>query len=481
MNLNAYEAVIGLEVHAELKTQSKIFCSCSTAFGGAANTQCCPICMGLPGAMPSLNRRAVELAVMAGILLHCKIAPISRIDRKQYFYPDLPKAYQISQGDFPLCRNGYLEFEAGGKLCRVGIARIHIEEDAGKLMHLSDRSLVDYNRCGIGLIEIVSEPSLRSGEEAAQYLKALRSLLSACEISDCKMQEGSLRCDVNVSVRKKGSDTLGVRTEIKNLNSFAFVQKAIDYEFCRQCELLEQGKPMVAETRRFDPAIGKTYVMRTKETVSDYRFLVEPDLLPIAVSDQDIERIAREIPELPQARSERLIREFDIRKGDADVLVSDPMLADYFETVAKHTNFSGTALNLILGELLRMNEGDAFSTPILPSRLAELADFLGEGTINHSTAKKLLGRLSTADFDLASVIKSENLGQIRDEATLQAVVREVLLKNARAVNDYRGGKTAALRALQGQAMAKTAGRADPVLLERLLLAALQEESNEKGE
>lgn len=480
MRFEEYEAVIGLEVHAELKTNSKVFCTCSTAFGASPNTQCCPVCMGLPGAMPMLNRRAVELAVMAGVLLNCKIAPVSRIDRKQYFYPDLPKAYQISQGDIPLCRNGYLELEVGTQKKRVGIARIHIEEDAGKLIHEGSNSLIDYNRCGIGLIEIVSEPSIRSGEEAATYLRTLRALLSACAISDCKMQEGSLRCDVNISVRKKGSQAFGVRTEIKNLNSFAFVQKAIDHEFVRQCELLETGGAVEAQTRRFDPATGKTYVMRSKESVSDYRFLIEPDLLPISISEEEIAQIATQIPELPSARSARLCQSFGIRKADADILVSDVLLADYFEAVAKDTKAPVIALNLLLGEVLRMSEGELFSTPIPPHRLGALATLLDAGTINHSTAKKLLSRLAVSDFDPIDVIEKEGLAQIRDESVLRAVLDEVLALNVRAVNDYKNGKTAAMRALQGQAMAKTAGRADPVLLEKLLLIALRE-TIEKGE
>lgn len=476
MRFAEYEAVIGLEVHAELKTKTKVFCACSTAFGASPNTQCCPICMGLPGAMPMLNRRAVELAVMAGVLLHCRIAPVSRIDRKQYFYPDLPKAYQISQGDIPLCQNGYLEIEVGDQKKRVGIARIHLEEDAGKLIHEGNESLIDYNRCGIGLIEIVSEPSMRSGEEAATYLRTLRSLLSACAISDCKMQEGSLRCDVNVSVRKKESLAFGVRTEIKNLNSFAFVQKAIDYEFFRQCEILEMGGTVEPETRRFDPATGKTLVMRSKESVSDYRFLIEPDLLPIRIAREEVLQIANQIPELPNARSERLAQSLGIRKADADILVSDVLLADYFEAVAAQTQAPVIALNLLLGEVLRMSEGESFSTPILPHRLGELATLLDAGTINHSTAKKLLSRLASSDFSPADAIEREGLAQIRDEAVLGAVLDEVLSSNARAVNDYKNGKTAAMRALQGQAMAKTAGRADPVLLEKLLLSALNQET-----
>lgn len=474
MKYAEYEAVIGLEVHAELKTESKIFCTCSTAFGAEPNTQVCPICMGLPGAMPRLNRRAVELAIMAGLVLHCKISPISRMDRKQYFYPDLPKAYQISQGDQPLCKNGYLDVEANGETLRVGIHRIHIEEDAGKLLHTDGETLVDYNRCGIGLIEIVSEPSIRSGEVAAAYLRALRSILSACNVSDCKMQEGSMRCDVNVSVRKKGSDAYGVRTEIKNLNSFAFVQKAIDYEFARQCELLSKGETVLSETRRFDPSMGKTYSMRSKESVSDYRFLVEPDIPLIAVTPEDIERIASEIPELPRERMERLCRSYGMRMADADILVSLPLLADYYEAVAEKTRAPLVALNLILGELLRANEGESFSTPVRTERLAELCDLLQDGVINHSTAKKLLIRLQSADLDLTETVEREQLTQIRDENAIRVILSQILEANPRAVNDYRNGKRAAMRALQGQAMAKTAGRADPVMLERILISLLDE-------
>jgi len=480
MNYTEYEAVIGLEVHAELKTNSKIFCSCATTFGAEPNTQVCPVCMGLPGAMPRLNRRAVELAMMAGLILHCEISSISRMDRKQYFYPDLPKAYQISQGDRPLCKNGYLDIEVNGNLSRVGIHRIHIEEDAGKLLHTEGETLIDYNRCGIGLIEIVSEPSLRSGAEAAAYLRALRSILSSCNISDCKMQEGSMRCDVNVSVRKKGSDTFGVRTEIKNLNSFAFVQKAIDYEFARQCELLTRGEAVISETRRFDPSSGKTYSMRSKESVSDYRFLVEPDIPLIAVTPIDIERIASEIPELPRERMERLCRGYGMRMADADVLVSYPMLADYFEAVAEKTKAPLVALNLILGELLRANDGESFSTPVRAERLADLCDLLQEGVVNHSTAKKLLLRLQSGDFDLIETVEREQLAQIRDEGMIRNILSQILEANPRAVNDYRNGKRAAMRALQGQAMAKTAGRADPVLLERILVSLLDQDLETGG-
>ena len=334
MSYADYEAVIGLEVHAELKTESKIFCSCSTSFGAEPNTHCCPICLGFPGTLPILNRRAVELAVMAGAALNCEISNLSRIDRKQYFYPDLPKSYQISQADSPICKNGYLDIQIEEGELRVGITRIHIEEDAGKLIHNGEHTLVDANRCGVPLIEIVSSPDLRTGKQAAAYVRALRSILTTCEISDGRMQEGSLRCDVNISVRRRTDAAFGTRTEIKNLNSFTFIEKAIDYEFARHCKLLERGEALPMETRRYDPATGKTYPMRTKEQVSDYRFLREPDLPPIYLTDGEIKRLCASLPELPAARAARLGNEYGVRPHDAAVLTANRALADYYEAAA---------------------------------------------------------------------------------------------------------------------------------------------------
>ena len=471
MNLQ-YEAVIGLEVHAELKTASKIFCACSTRFGASPNTQCCPICAGLPGAMPRLNRRAVELAILAGLALECEIAEVSGIDRKQYFYPDLPKAYQISQGEHPICRNGGLDITVDGGTRRVGILRIHIEEDAGKLMHVDGKTLVDYNRCGVPLIEIVSTPSVRSGREAAAYVRELRDLLVACGITDGKMQEGSLRCDVNISLRPRGTDALGVRTEIKNINSFTFIEKAIDYEIARQSALLARGEQVERETRRYDAASGKTYSMRSKEQVKDYRFLTEPDLLSIRVTREEIESLRATLPEFPRARVARLMSACGLSEYDATQLVSDPCLADYFEAAQKHTVYAKTLASLILTELLRLCRTQPFFTSISPMHVGALAELLGVGMINSSTAKKLLARLFEIDEDPREIVEREKLAQIRDPEELSAVIAEVLATNARAVNDYRRGKRAALKSLQGQVMARTAGRADPVLLERLLLDVL---------
>ncbi len=478
MNFASYETVIGLEVHAELKTKSKIFCACPTAFGARPNTHCCPICMGLPGAMPTLNRRAVELAVMAGLALGCDISEISRIDRKQYFYPDLPKAYQVSQADSPLCRGGAVTVKTDGGERRVGITRIHIEEDAGKLIHQNGRTLIDYNRCGVPLIEIVSAPDMRSGAEAAAYVRALRSILVSCGISDGKMQEGSLRCDVNVSVRRKGGEGLGVRTEIKNLNSFTFMEKAIEYEVRRQCELLENGEEVRMETRRFDASAGVTLPMRNKERVFDYRFLAEPDLPPLCVTREEIEALRRTLPEFPAQKSVRFVREYGLTEYDADVLTAEPALAAYFERTATQTRYAKTAANLLLSELLRVCAAEGFTCAISQRRLAQLADLLGDGVINSSTAKKLLARLLIADLDPIQTVEAEHLAQITDEATLKSEILAVMQMSARAVSDYRAGKKAAMRALQGQVMARTGGLAEPRLLEKLLTDELNRSEKE---
>lgn len=472
MPTQIYETVIGLEVHAALMTDTKIFCSCSTAFGAPPNTQCCPICMGLPGAMPSLNRRAIELAVRAGLALGCSIRTQSRMDRKQYVYPDLPKAYQVSQEDLPLCFGGSLTIPTSNGERRIGIVRIHVEEDAGKLIHEGDKTLVDCNRCGVPLIEIVSAPELRSPAEASAYLRKLRSILLTCGISDCRMQEGSLRCDVNVSLRPIGSGSMGVRTEIKNLNSFAFVEKAIAYEIERQSRALSTGDPLYSETRRFDVASGKTQPMRTKELAVDYRFLPEPDLPPIWIREEEIARIRRALPELPDARVARLVQTYGLTAYDADVLVSDPSLCDFFELGATHTAYPKTLVNLLLSDLLRHCTGDPFSSPVSAQRMAALAQLLGEGVINSSMAKKLLLRLLERDFDPRETVECENLGQIRDRDRILELVLRVLAEQPRAVSDYQNGKTAALRALQGKAMAASNGRADPLLLEAILLEQL---------
>lgn len=469
-----YEAVIGLEVHAELKTASKIFCACSTAFGAPPNTQCCPICTGHPGTLPTINRHAVELAIRAGLALQCEISRLSRTDRKHYFYPDLPKAYQISQNEFPLCKNGRLSFCMEGNTKEIGIERIHIEEDSGKLIHEGDRTLIDFNRCGVPLIEIVSKPDLRSGAEAAAYLRTLRAILSRLGVSDCKMQEGSLRCDVNISLRERGSDAFGTRVEIKNINSFAFVEKAINYEISRQTVLLGRGEVIGMETRRFDSTKGVTELMRTKESAEDYRYLPEPDLLAIKLSEVEIQEIEESLPELPAAQAARLVEAYGIRQKDAEFLASETELASFFEATAQATGFPQIALHLLLTDLMPHCTSEPFSSPVPWERIAELADLLGEGEINSSTGKKLLARLIKEDFSPADTVAKEGLAQIRDADRLQTLVENAIQKMPQAVNDWLNGKTAAMRSLQGKIMAESSGRADPMLAERLLLASLEE-------
>ena len=473
MNDISYEAIIGLEVHAELKTASKIFCACSTKFGAPPNSQCCPVCMGHPGTLPVLNRHAVELAILAGLALECEISRQSRTDRKHYFYPDLPKAYQISQNEIPLCKNGRLRISVDGSQREIGIRRIHIEEDAGKLIHAGKETLIDFNRCGVPLIEIVSNPDLRSGAEASAYLKALRAILVRCGVSDCKMQEGSLRCDVNISLRQKESDGFGTRVEIKNINSFAFVEKAINYEIDRQEALLRRGERISMETRRFHSAKGITEPMRKKESAEDYRYLPEPDLPGIRLSDAEIKEIADLLPELPSAHAARLADAYGIRSKEAEILTAEICLAAFFEQVAAKTRYPQIALNLLLTDLLPHCASEPFSSPVSWERLAELTDLLGEGKINSATAKKLLARLIKTDFSPADAVFKEGLEQIRDEAKLQALVGIVMQKMPQAIADWQSGKTAAIRSLQGRIMAESGGRADPVLAERLLQNALE--------
>ncbi len=473
-----YEAVIGLEVHVELKTESKIFCSCPVSFGAPANSCCCPVCLGLPGTLPVLNRKVIELGVMAGLALGCEISHRSQMDRKHYFYPDLPKGYQISQDARPLCKNGSLEIEADGEKKVIRISRIHIEEDAGKMLHQNGQSLVDYNRSGIPLLEIVSAPVLRSGAQAAAYLKALRSILVACGISDCKMQEGSMRCDVNLSLRPVGENTFGVRTEIKNINSFSFVEKAIAYELQRQTELLERGEKILPQTRRYQESTGKTVLMRTKETTADYRYLEEPDLPPILLTEEEIEALRRRLPELPAHRRERFCQAFGLEEQTARSILSDVALADYFEETAKSTAHPRIAAHLLLNHLLHLcGEGD-FSCPVVPARLAELADLFGEERINSTTAKKLLERLMSSDFSPKQVAEKEQLLQLTDEALLREVIQSVLNENQQAVADYQKGKKAAMQSLLGRVMAKTKGRAHPKIAEQLLKTALYVSSTE---
>lgn len=464
-----YEMVIGLEVHVELKTKTKIFCSCSTAFGAAPNTQTCPVCMGLPGTLPVLNGKVVDYAIKAGLATNCKIASWSKQDRKNYFYPDLPKAYQISQYDLPLCEHGWLDIETESGAKRIGITRIHIEEDAGKLVHDDVHgTMIDCNRCGVPLIEIVSEPDIRSAEEAKAYLQKLRAIILYTGVSDCKMNEGSLRCDVNLSVRKKGEEKFGTRTEMKNLNSFQFIVKAIEYEYKRQVEAIEAGETIIQETRRFDASSGKTYSMRSKENANDYRYFPDPDLPPIETDDDKIARLKSEIPRLPDERKADYMERYYLSAYDGEILTTDMALADYFERAAAATTYPKLCANMIISELMRLVEGDDGPERIAPEHMAALAELCGTETINSATAKKLIRDMWEQDFDPRQKVESEGLAQINDPEKILPWVAEAIAQNPKSVADYKKGKTAAAKAIVGKVMAASGGKANPSVIQKLV-------------
>ena len=466
--INDYEMVIGLEVHVELKTETKIFCSCSTSYGAEPNTHTCPVCMGLPGVLPVLNGKVVEYAVKAGLATNCRIAHYSKEDRKNYFYPDLPKAYQISQYDLPLCSNGYVTIETPECSKNIGITRIHIEEDAGKLVHDNTHgTMIDCNRCGVPLIEIVSEPDIRSPEEAYAYLEKLRAIILYTGISDCKNNEGSFRCDVNLSIRKKGETEFGTRTEMKNINSFRYVVQAIEYEYKRQVELIESGGKVVQETRRFDQESGKTFAMRSKENANDYRYFPDPDLPPIELTDEDIEEIKNQIGELPDTKKKKFMESFGLSAYDNDTLLYNPDMARYFEKVVQYTPYYKIAANIFITDIMRMNK-DEFFCPITAENLAKLATLFGEQVINSSTLKKLFKRMWQEDIDPLETVEKEGLAQINDRTVLSEVVDEVLKKSEKLVKDYKDGKEKAFEAIIGTAMGKTGGKANPVILTEIL-------------
>ena len=469
-----YEMVIGLEVHVELKTATKIFCGCSTKFGAAPNTQCCPVCTGMPGSLPVLNGKVVEYAVKAGLATGCKIATYSKQDRKNYFYPDLPKAYQISQYDLPLCSEGHLDIETEGGKKRIGITRIHIEEDAGKLVHQEGKgTFIDCNRCGVPLIEIVSEPDMRSAEEAKAYLQKLRAIILYTGVSDCKMNEGSLRCDVNLSIRKKGSDKLGTRTEMKNLNSFQNVVKAIEYEYARQVSVLEEGGEVIQETRRFDMNTGKTSSMRSKENADDYRYFPDPDLVPIVVRPEFLEEIRKSIPVLPDQRKASYQEKYGLSSLAAETLVTRKDIADYFETVAGETEYPLLAANLVSGEVARLCPEEQ-AVPVAPEHIAVLADLLGQGKINGGTCKKVIAQLFREDGDPVAIIEAQGLQQISDPQVLRPMAEEVLRQSQKVVQDYKGGNKNAFHALVGQMMKKTQGKGNPQVIGQVLSELLDE-------
>ena len=478
MSREDYEVVIGLEVHAELSTKTKIFCSCPTAFGAAPNTHTCPICMAMPGTLPVLNEKVVEYAVKAGLATNCEISRNSKNDRKNYFYPDLPKAYQISQFDKPLCEHGYVEIDTKEGKKKIRITRIHIEEDAGKLNHdeFGGGSLVDLNRAGVPLIETVSEPDIRSAEEAESYLRKLKSIFEYIEVSDCKMQEGSLRADVNVSVKKKTDTKLGTRTEMKNMNSFRSIVRAIEYEVDRQIDILEDGGTITQETLRWDDVSGKTFTMRDKEDAQDYRYFPDPDLVAIKLSEEYIQNIKDNLPELPESRKQRYLEEYNLSEKDAKLLTSSKYLSDLFEGAVKVCNNPKAVNNWIISDISRIlneTETEPISIPFDSNQLGKLVILIDKGTISSSIGKKVLVELFENPRDPEDIIKEKGWIQISDEGAIKEVVMKILEANPQSIADYKAGKDKALGFLVGQAMKETKGKANPQMLNKMFLEELK--------
>ena len=468
-----YEAVIGLEVHSELSTKTKIFCKCPTKFGASPNTQVCPICTAMPGALPVLNEKVVEYAVKAGIATNCQISRDSKSDRKNYFYPDLPKSYQISQYDKPLCQNGYIEIETSKGKKKIRIERIHIEEDAGKLNHddFSGGSLVDLNRAGVPLIEIVSKPDFSSSEEVDSYLKKLKSILEYIEVSDCKMQEGSYRADVNVSVHKKG-EPFGTRTESKNMNSFRSIVREIDYEIERQIDILENGGRVLQQTLKWDDVSGKTFPMREKENADDYRYFPDPDLAAIKLSEEYIQNIKDNLPELPESRFKRYIEEYQMSKKDAEIIVSSKYLSDLYEKASEICKNRKAVSNWIISDISRIlneREMEPANIPFTAENLASLILLIDKGMISSSIAKKVLEEMFESAKDPEVIVKEKGLLQISDENEIKKIVVEIMKANEQSVADYKAGKEKALGFLVGQAMKQTKGKANPQMLNKLFI------------
>ncbi|MCL6590497.1 MAG: Asp-tRNA(Asn)/Glu-tRNA(Gln) amidotransferase subunit GatB [Firmicutes bacterium] len=487
MPLPDYEVVIGLEVHSELKTESKVFCGCPTKFGGNPNSQVCPVCLGLPGALPVLNKKAVEYTICAGLALNCDISRYSKFDRKQYFYPDLPKAYQISQyDDFPLCKNGWIEIEGDPAVARgmrkVRINRVHLEEEAGKSVHSgtgildSDYSMQDYNRCGIPLIEIVGEPDLRSPKEAKTFLEKLKTLLLYTGISDCKMEEGSLRCDANISLRPWGQKQYGVRAEIKNMNSFRAVEAALQYEAERQAKLLDSGEKMFEQTRTWDENKGETVFMRSKEGASDYRYFPEPDLVPVAAGEELIDGLRRSLPEMPDVRRKRYIEAWGLPEYDAGLISGSRELADFFETAVAGYGEAKTVSNWVMVELLRLLNQERLEisqAKIRAEQLVKMLKMMDAGMINGKIAKAVFEEIFMTGKDPEQVVQEKGLVQISDCGELENIARKVLDNNPRSTADYIAGKEQAFKFLVGQMMKETKGRANPALVNELLKKELE--------
>ena len=478
MAVEDYELIVGLEVHAELSTKTKIFCSCPTEFGAEPNTHVCPVCMALPGALPVLNEKVVEYAVKAGLATNCEIEKNSKNDRKNYFYPDLPKSYQISQFDKPLCNHGYIEIEDdNGNPKKIRILRIHIEEDAGKLNHneFGAGSLVDLNRAGVPLIEIVSEPDFRSTGEVDRYLKKLKSILQYIDVSDCKMQEGSFRADVNVSVHKKG-EPFGTRTEMKNINSFKSITRLIDYEKERQIYELEHGNTIEQETRRWDDLEGRTFSMRNKEDSQDYRYFPEPDLVAIKLSDEYIEKLRKELPEMPESRKERYMNKYGLSEKDSNSITASKYLSDFFEKAGEIANDYKSVCNWLNSDVARIlneKEMEPEEIPFTAEELAEMVTLINKGTISTSIGKKVLDELFENPRMPSKIIEEKGWVQISDEGAIKEVVLKVLAENAQSVADYKAGKDRALGYLVGQAMKQTKGKANPKMLNEMFIEELK--------
>ena len=478
----SYEAVIGLEIHSELKTNTKIFCGCATTFGAEQNTNVCPVCLGLPGVLPVVNKRVVEFAIKAGLALNCTINKFSKFDRKNYYYPDLPKNFQTSQYDLPIAEHGYVDIEVEGQTKRIRITRIHMEEDAGKLVHSgntikdSSTSNVDYNRTGVPLIDIVSEPDISSAAEARAYMEKVKSILEYIDVSNCKMEEGNLRADVNVSLRPLGTTALGTKAEMKNINSFKAIEGALEYEIERQQEILDDGGHIVQETRTWDDAKGITLSMRTKEAAHDYRYLPEPDLVPIITTEEEIEAYRQGLPELPAARKERLTTQCGLSSYDADVITASRQTAEYFDAVIGAGADAKLAANWIMGDLSKNLNAEGLSitdSPVQAKALAALIDLISKGTISSKIAKTVFEEMWASGDEPEKIVKEKGLVQITDTKAIEAIVDAVIAANPKPVEDYKGGNEKSIGFLVGQVMKQSKGKANPGVVNQLLKEKLQ--------